>query len=141
MSWLVPDAQHCFGEPENDLDYATIVLLVGGKVVLLRPQRSERAEVKYDMHILADHVEFYWAGRQFANHDELGLLENSLWAWDGKQIVVWLDALALDDDNFPGREKIASGDKCQPFESRLTIPLNFHPLCEFLFSLIYILFT
>ncbi|KAA1084998.1 hypothetical protein PGTUg99_006800 [Puccinia graminis f. sp. tritici] len=128
MSWLVPDAQHCFGEPENDLDYATIVLLVGGKVVLLRPQRSERAEVKYDMHILADHVEFYWAGRQFTNHDELGLLENSLWAWDGKQIVVWLDALALDGDNFPGREKIASGDKCQPFESRLTIPLNFHPL-------------
>ncbi|POW00251.1 hypothetical protein PSHT_13140 [Puccinia striiformis] len=128
MSWLIPDTQHCFGEPEHDLDHATIILLIGGKVVLLRPQRSERAEVKYDMQILADHVEFYWAGRQFNDDNESGLLENSLWAWDGKRISVWLDALAIDEKDLSGEENVISTSSSQAVENRLTIPLNFHPL-------------
>ncbi|PLW15504.1 hypothetical protein PCANC_15687 [Puccinia coronata f. sp. avenae] len=129
LSWLIPDAQHCFGEPEKDLDHALIILLVGGNVVLLRPQRSGRAEVKYDMQILAERVEFYWAGRQLI-HGQLALLENSLWAWDGKQICVWLDALAIDNVYSPPHpeKELQLRQNRLPTESRLTIPLNFHPL-------------
>lgn len=127
MSWLIPDSQHCFGEPENDLNYATIIFLIDGKVVLLRPRKSEISEVKYDLQILADRVEFYWAGRQLTLSSP-GMLENSLWAWDGRKICVWLDALSIDDEDLLLNEDKAGLENYQAVEGRLTIPLNFHPL-------------
>jgi len=124
ISWLLPDVQHCFGEPEKDLDHATIILLIGGNLVVLRPQRSDLlAQVKYHLQVLADRVEFYWAGTHLDNL----LLDNSLWAWDSSQVSVWLDALSIDvsTSSHRGMEK---GPLDPPVQNKLTIPLNFHPL-------------
>ncbi|KAG0145186.1 hypothetical protein CROQUDRAFT_658980 [Cronartium quercuum f. sp. fusiforme G11] len=125
MSWLIPESQHRYGEPSADLNYATIIFLIDGKVVLLRPRKSEVDEVKYELQILADHIEFYWAGRQLAQ--SRGTLMNSLWGWDGKQIWVWLDALTIEE----GLLTLDEQDQSKGYavvQGTLTIPLTFHPL-------------
>lgn len=128
MSWLIPDSQHRFGDPSKDLNYATIIFLIDGKVVLLRPRKSERDEVKYDLQILADHIEFYWAGSQ-SDQGRRGTLENSLWGWDGKKIWVWLDALTIEEGELIMEEE-DDGHGYAVVEGTLTIPLSFHPLCK-----------
>lgn len=126
MSWLIPDSQHRFGDPSNDLNHATIIFLIDGKVVLLRPGKSEADEVKYDLQILADHIEFYWAGRQ--SDQNKNTLANSLWGWDGKKIWVWLDALRIEDSRLAVDQQESDGYAA--VEGNLTIPLSFHPLGE-----------
>ncbi|KAH9821094.1 RIC1-domain-containing protein [Melampsora americana] len=124
MSWLIPNSQHRFGDPSNDLNHATIIFLIDGKVVLLRPGKSEADEVKYDLQILADRIEFYWAGRQ--SDQNKNTLANSLWGWDGSKIWVWLDALRIEDSQLTVDQQ--DGDGYAAVEGNLTIPLSFHPL-------------
>ena len=126
MSWMIPESQQRFGDPIDDLSVATIIFLIDGKLVLLRPRKvgggsrldtSQNAledfddprhdedtlvedddEVAYDMQILADRIEYYWTHLQ-----GIGTLENSLWGYDGSGIKLWLDALRIPssdaDDN------------------------------------------
>jgi|ERR1700722_1701807 len=121
----------------DDLSVATVLMMVGGQLVLLRPRRvcsmlcctstinrlqiqSGNHELKYDMQILADRIEFCWT-----HHRGIGALENSLWGYDGKGIRVWLNALAI--------EPSASNDHSHPHESvkeSVNIPLDFYPLCK-----------
>lgn len=83
----------------------------------------EPEEVKYDFQVLADRVETYWT-----HLSGIGTLENSLWAWDGERLRVWLDALTVDrveSGSIKGEER---GYK-RVGES-VSIPLDFYPLCK-----------
>lgn len=107
-----------FGDPADDLNVATIIFLINGTLVLLRPRRSATEEVKYDMQILADRIEFYWT-----HLSGIGTLENSLWGWDGNQIRIWLDALTIE------KVKVdAVRDAYESVTESVGIPLDFYPL-------------
>lgn len=118
MSWMIPESQQRLGDPIDDLTVATIIFLIDGKLVLLRPRKvggtnrrnsiqnplqdfddprhdqggydDDDEEVAYDMQILADKIEYYWTHLQ-----GIGTLENSLWGYDGSSIKLWLDALRI----------------------------------------------
>jgi hypothetical protein len=71
------------------------------------------------MQIFADRIEFCWIHLRGIN-----ALENSLWAYDGQGIRVWLNALAIEaprsDENEPQ----------DTVKESVNIPLDFYPLCE-----------
>lgn len=102
----------------EDLSVATVLMMVGGKLVLLRPQKAGQQEVKYDMQILADRIEFCWIHLR-----GIGSLENSLWGYDGRGIRVWLNALNIE---MPSGQDSDSDS----IQESVNIPLEFYPLCE-----------
>lgn len=97
---------------------ATVLMMVGGKLVLLRPRKSGRQEVKYDMQILADRIEFCWIHLR-----GVGALENSLWGYDGQGIRVWLNALNLSS-------LLTTDTEAEDVEASVNISLDFYPLCK-----------
>ncbi|KAI5123710.1 hypothetical protein M0805_000304 [Coniferiporia weirii] len=116
LSWMIPNAQKQLGDPVDDLAVATILMMVGGKLVLLHPQKAGQQEVKYDMRVLADRIEFCWIHLR-----GIGSLENSLWGYDGRGIRVWLNALSLDSHPDPNCPSDA-------VQESVNIPLEFYPL-------------
>jgi len=68
------------------------------------------------MQIFADRVEFCWIHLR-----GITSLENSLWAFDGKGIRVWLNALAIEAPN--------SSVNGASVKESVNIPLEFYPLC------------
>ncbi|TKA57063.1 hypothetical protein B0A53_01019 [Rhodotorula sp. CCFEE 5036] len=118
LSWLVPRSQRRFGDPADDLNVATIIFLISGRLVLLRPRRAASEEVKYDLQILANRVEFYWT-----HLTGIGSLENSLWAWDGRRVRIWLDALTIEKVRVDARR-----DAYETVKESVEIPLDFYPL-------------
>ncbi|CUA72360.1 Guanine nucleotide exchange factor subunit Rich [Rhizoctonia solani] len=121
LSWMIPNEHREMGDPVNDLTVATVLLLVGGRLVLLKPRKTGSEEVRYDMQILADRIEFCWV-----HLEGIGTLENSLWGYDGRGIRLWLDALTLENPSNGITEEGA-----QPTESiqeSVNIPLSFYPL-------------
>ncbi|THH29722.1 hypothetical protein EUX98_g4465 [Antrodiella citrinella] len=117
LSWMIPSAQKLYGDPREDLAVATVLMIVGGKLVLLKPRKPKDVEVKYDMQILADRIEFCWI-----HLNGIGTLENSLWGYDGQSIRVWLNALAI--------ESAPQGDtdEIEDVKESVNIPLDFYPL-------------
>ncbi|CAD6885222.1 unnamed protein product [Tilletia laevis] len=102
MSWMIPKQQQVYGNPADDLIVATVIFLIDGKLVLLRPRQTageDYEEVAYDMQILADRIEYYWTHLQ-----GIGSLENSLWGYDGHGIKLWLDALTIEQAEYVGDE-------------------------------------
>ncbi|KAL5534531.1 hypothetical protein ACEPAG_994 [Sanghuangporus baumii] len=116
LSWMIPSAQKQLGDPMDDLAVATVLMMVGGKLVLLRPRKAGQQEVKYDMQILADRIEFCWIHLR-----GIGTLENSLWGYDGRGIRVWLNALNIETPSDPD----SSPDFVQ---ESVNIALDFYPL-------------
>ncbi|KAK7058364.1 WD40 repeat protein [Paramarasmius palmivorus] len=114
LSWMIPTAQKHLGDPVDDLTVATVLMVVGGQLVLLRPRKSAEQEVKYDMQIFADHIEFCWIHLR-----GIRALENSLWAFDGKGIRVWLNALSIEHSSNGHHESV---------KESVTIPVDFYPL-------------
>ncbi|KAI6045080.1 RIC1-domain-containing protein [Pisolithus marmoratus] len=113
LSWMIPSAQKQFGDPADDLAVATVLLMVGGQLVLLRPRKAGNQEVKYDMQIFADRIEFCWIHLR-----GIGALENSLWGYDGRSMRVWLNALTMESpSSAPHRIK-----------ESVSILLDFYPL-------------
>lgn len=116
-------------------------MMVGGNVILLRPhrvsllpyhslylrsnsqrrQQTANQEVRYDMQILADRIEFCWIHLR-----GIGALENSLWGYDGKGIRVWLNALAIEAQPAADETLRAPGS----VKESVNISLDFYPLCE-----------
>jgi hypothetical protein len=87
---------------------------------MVKSLQSGQQEVKYDMQILADRIEFCWIHLR-----GIGTLENSLWGYDGNGIRVWLNAL-----NIESRPSLA--DDAHDFvQESVNIPLDFYPLCEY----------
>ena len=72
--------------------------------------------MKYDMQVFADHIEFCWIHLR-----GIGALENSLWAYDGQGMRVWLNALTLESSTS------VNGPHC--VKESVNIPLDFYPLC------------
>ncbi|PCH33349.1 RIC1-domain-containing protein [Wolfiporia cocos MD-104 SS10] len=120
LSWMIPNAQKQLGDPIEDLAVATVLMIVGGKLVLLKPRRSGDEEVKYDMQILADRIEFCWIHLR-----GIGTLENSLWGYDGKGIRLWLNALNLEP---PAVTDAEAGEIQGDVKESVNIPLEFYPL-------------
>lgn len=118
MSWMVPEIQQRQGDPMDDLKVATVIFLVDGKLVLLRPRKSDEGELKYDMQVLADKIEYYWMPAK-----GIGTLENSLWAYDGHAIKIWLDALTIDYYDIDDEN-----DEYMYIEESVRIDLDFYPL-------------
>ncbi|KAG6837879.1 hypothetical protein H0H93_013032 [Arthromyces matolae] len=119
LSWMIPSAQKQLGDPVDDLSVATVLMVVGGQLVLLRPRKSANQEVKYDMQIFADRVEFCWIHLR-----GIGTLENSLWAYDGQGMRVWLNALAIEAPEQQGEY----GNEPESVKESVNIPLDFYPL-------------
>ncbi|KAG8764188.1 hypothetical protein FRC11_000042 [Ceratobasidium sp. 423] len=109
------------GDPVNDLTVATVLLLVGGRLVLLKPRKTGSEEVRYDMQILADRIEFCWI-----HLEGIGTLENSLWGYDGRGIRLWLDALTLENPSDSTTE--AGAHPAESIQESVNIPLSFYPL-------------
>ncbi|TKY86701.1 hypothetical protein EX895_004341 [Sporisorium graminicola] len=161
MSWMIPESQQRFGDPIDDLAVATIIFLIDGKLVLLRPRKvgggsrldssqnpledfddprheqdgdDDDDEVAYDMQILSDKIEYYWTHLQ-----GIGTLENSLWGYDGSGIKLWLDALRIPSSE--AEDSLRSDDEddeldltpeYKTIESSVSMPLDFYPLCVLL---------
>ncbi|KAF9015469.1 RIC1-domain-containing protein [Cyathus striatus] len=83
LSWMIPTAQKELGDPVDDLAVATVLMVVGGQLILLRPRKSAEQEVKYDMQIFAERIEFCWIHLR-----GIGSLENSLWAYDSQAVLM-----------------------------------------------------
>lgn len=74
------------------------------------------------MQIFADRIEFCWTHLR-----GIGALENSLWAYDGQGIRVWLNALAIEAPT-------VTDDTATPsVKESVNIPLDFYPLCQLQF--------
>ncbi|RDB29503.1 RAB6A-GEF complex partner protein 1 [Hypsizygus marmoreus] len=119
LSWMIPSAQKQLGDPVDDLSVATVLMVVGGQLILLRPRKSANQEVKYDMQIFADRIEFCWIHLR-----GIGTLENSLWGYDGQGIRVWLNALAIETPQLRDKED----DEPENVKESVNIPLDFYPL-------------
>nr|XP_019045052.1 hypothetical protein I302_06968 [Kwoniella bestiolae CBS 10118]OCF23982.1 hypothetical protein I302_06968 [Kwoniella bestiolae CBS 10118] len=118
MSWMIPLAQKNLGDPVDDLIVATIIFLVDGKLVLLRPRRAKTDEVRYDMQILADRIEVYWT-----HLHGVATLENSLWGYDGQNMRIWLDALTIEATRVN-----STSDSYEEVEESVKLRLDFYPL-------------
>ena len=77
---------------------------------------SANDEVKYDIQVFADRIEFCWIHLR-----GIGALENSLWAYDGDGMRVWLNALSMESPPDVSPENVKESVK---------ISLDFYPLCE-----------
>ncbi|TEB39050.1 RIC1-domain-containing protein [Coprinellus micaceus] len=116
LSWMIPTSQKNLGDPVDDLSVATVLMVVGGQLILLRPRKTANQEVNYDLQVFADRIEFCWIHLR-----GIGALENSLWAYDAHGMRIWLNALAI--------EKHSSQDANElNVKESVNIPLDFYPL-------------
>ena len=87
-------------------------------LLIVFADQTANDEVKYDIQVLAERIEFCWIHLR-----GVGTLENSLWAYDAQGIRVWLNALNL--ESHEARHKSAEDVK-----ENVRIPLDFYPLCK-----------
>ena len=105
LSWILPEYQLEHGDPSQDVATASVLFLVDGKLVLLQPSANEQGELKYDMRVIAQSVEYYILSRdqpaassitgnltsdvdsRYLGHS----LRDSLWYFDGDSLHVWSD--------------------------------------------------
>jgi hypothetical protein len=82
--------------------------------------------VNYDLQIFADRIEFCWTHLR-----GIGALENSLWAYDGQGMRVWLNALSIEGPEMA--DSRANGHITPPtsVQESVNIPLDFYPLCAY----------
>ncbi|KAH9486681.1 Guanine nucleotide exchange factor subunit Rich [Psilocybe cubensis] len=116
LSWMIPSIQKQIGDPINDLSVATVLMVVGGQLILLRPRKSASDEVKYDIQVLAERIEFCWIHLR-----GVGALENSLWAYDAQGMRVWLNALSIESPPVDDPD-------VKDVKESVKIPLDFYPL-------------
>lgn len=115
LSWMIPTSQKNLGDPVDDLSVATVLMVVGGQLILLRPCKAADQEVRYDLQVFAERIEFCWIHLR-----GIGTLENSLWAYDAHGMKIWLNALSMD-------KNAQDADEMTVKES-VNIPLDFYPL-------------
>lgn len=134
LSWILPEQQLVEGDPSQDVTVASVIFLVDGKLVMLRPSMSGDGHLKYDMRVIAQNVEFHTSMRdepftrpgqslqpenQPAGIAEASLI-NMLWVFDGNGLKVWpeiQDVLLA----------VSSGHS-RPLPSSVYIPTDFYPL-------------
>ncbi|KAK4939622.1 WD40 repeat protein [Elasticomyces elasticus] len=142
VSWVVPDVQLRNGDPSRDVEYASVLFLVDDKLVLLQSSRNEKDELKYDMRVIAQHVEYYILMRDqiYFNFDKPDdsapptpspgaaftlrsqhhySMRDSLWIFSGEQLRLWPDVRDL-------LHHAAEGDLST--SSLLAMSVDFYPL-------------
>ncbi|RHZ64136.1 hypothetical protein Glove_326g54 [Diversispora epigaea] len=117
ISWFQPKLHRPF-TPET-IQSASIIFLIDGKLVLLHPKKSDEGEVQYDLHILADKIEFYWMSTR-----GIGSLKNSLWACDGQGVKIWMNIWSNEESARDWQDDVLLSST----KESLRISLEFYPL-------------
>ncbi|KAK3716367.1 WD40 repeat protein [Vermiconidia calcicola] len=137
ISWLLPEDQMEHGDPSQDVATASVLFLVDGKLVLLQPSTNEHGELKYDMRVIAQNVEYYILLREQPNtlpaskseeaasqlplDNHLGhSLRDSLWYFDGTSFHVWSDIQDV--------LACAPADLGRDLPPTVHIPIDFYPI-------------
>jgi RAB6A-GEF complex partner protein 1 len=140
LSWILPDEQLIDGDPSQDVDKATVLFLVDGKLVLLQPSLDEEQKLKYDMRVIAQNIEYYVLMRdqQFSSspqdprastnglagvelsRDQGHGLRDSLWTFDGIEVKVWTDVQDV--------LRSAPPELARELPPVVSIPVDFYPL-------------
>ena len=133
LSWILPEHQLQDGDPSQDVAHASVLFLVDGKLVLLRPSLSEEGNLKYDMRVIAPSVEFYASMRdqpfqsppsQARNlllpGQETESLKNSLWFFDGSELKAWTDMEPV--------LRTMPSESARELPSPVSVALDFYPL-------------
>lgn len=142
ISWILPEDQLEHGDPSQDVATASVLFLVDGKLVLLQPSTNGQGELKYDMRVIAQNVEYYTLLRDSPNiaaslwNHESGTpnslsdtslnghlghsLRDSLWYFDGVGFNVWSDV----------QDVLASApaELGRELPAAVAIPLDFAPM-------------
>ena len=144
VSWIVPDHQLRNGDPSRDVEFASVLFLVDDKLVVLQPSRTPDDELRYDLRVIAQHVEYYILMRDqiffnFCNTEESApptpspgsmlngqrsqahsLLRDSLWIFSGNDLRLWPDVKDV-------LYHAAEGDLTTK-APLLSVPVDFYPL-------------
>ncbi|KAI6785850.1 uncharacterized protein J7T54_006189 [Emericellopsis cladophorae] len=131
LSWVLPNTQLVDGDPSQDVAVASVLFLVDGKLVLLRPSLNDEGQLKYDMRVIAQNVEFFANMRDQpalnANQRMVGAaasppsaLKESLWVFDGVELKVW--------PQFSEVLEAASGEAHKDLPPCVSVPVDFYPL-------------
>ncbi|KAI9684775.1 MAG: hypothetical protein M1829_000150 [Trizodia sp. TS-e1964] len=146
LSWIIPDKQYLEGDPSKDVTTASVLFLVDGKLVLLQPSTTEGGELKYDMRVIAQNVEYYALMRDqpplptsnleqdiypnsalTTNSNGISQgsgLRDSLWVFDGNDMRVWTDIQDI--------LRQASIEMSRELPSSILVPVDFYPLSTLL---------
>ncbi|OAA63965.1 DUF1339 domain protein [Cordyceps fumosorosea ARSEF 2679] len=126
LSWILPESQLVDGDPSQDVAVASVIFLVDGKLVLLSPSLNEEGQLKYDMRIIAQNVEYHASMRDQpllnVERDETRgppALRDSLWVFDGMQVKGWA---SIDD------VLNAASDGTKELPAPVSFPVDFYPL-------------
>jgi RAB6A-GEF complex partner protein 1 len=133
LSWILPESQLVDGDPSQDVAVASVLFLVDGKLVLLQPSLNEEGNLKYDMRVIAQTVEFHASMRDQPfmtgamlqaehelNPDEDTSLRNSLWFFDGNELKLWTDIHSV--------LRATAGESARELPPTVSIPVDFYPL-------------
>ncbi|KAK6539739.1 hypothetical protein TWF694_009939 [Orbilia ellipsospora] len=131
ISWILPEEQLREGDPSRDVAMATVLFLVDGKLVVLQPSTTEGGELKYEMRVLFQNVEYYMlmrdlpvAQRQYIlSPEELNGfppqdLNDSLWVFEGQDLRVWMDV----------KDLLAGSVESKELPPAVKVPVDFYPL-------------
>ncbi|KAM4059410.1 RIC1 domain-containing protein [Hirsutella rhossiliensis] len=132
LSWILPESQLVDGDPSQDVSVASVIFLVDGKLVLLSPSLNDEGQLKYDMRIVAQNVEYHASMRDqpLLNVTRLSdgdsprrgppALRDSLWVFDGAEVKAWVSVREVLD--------AASGDGGRELPAPVSVPVDFYPL-------------
>lgn len=143
VSWILPENQLRNGDPSQDVALASVLFLVDDKLVLLQPSRTEDGDLRYDMRVVAQHIEFYILMRDqlFFNFASLGdesnpptpssghglnglaqhhTLRDSLWTFNGSDLRMWSDVRDV--------LRMALEGSLTDTLTLLSVPVDFYPL-------------
>ncbi|KAL2269863.1 hypothetical protein VTJ83DRAFT_2047 [Remersonia thermophila] len=135
LSWILPDHQLLEGDPTQDVAHASVLFLVDGKLVLLRPSFAE-GNLKYDMRVIAHNVEYYLNMRDRPYTHEAGpprlipgpdgsgssgALDDSLWIFDGVELKAWSDMDTV-------MKTISGEEASRELPALVPVPIDFYPL-------------
>lgn len=142
LSWILPENQLVDGDPSQDVAVASVVFLVDGKLVLLRPSVNQEGQLKYDMRVVAHNVEYFArmgdrprlnGSREFGKvssavqeqqqqqqQSNPSALKASIWVFDGTELKAWT--------SFGEILEAVSGDGAKELPPAVSIPIDFYPL-------------
>lgn len=132
LSWILPESQLVDGDPSQDVAVASVIFLVDGKLVLLSPSLNEDGQLKYDMRVIAQNVEYHASmrdqpvlnvtrGSETANlRNGPRSLRDSLWVFDGSEVKAW--------PNINDILAAASSEGSKDLPTPVSVPVDFYPL-------------
>ncbi|KAJ5587780.1 uncharacterized protein N7459_003545 [Penicillium hispanicum] len=138
ISWVLPEEQMRNGDPSQDVKVASVLLLVDGNLVLLQPTVSDSGDLKYDMRVVSQDVEYYMLMRDQLSFNFLPPVDESLPASPSAELSLgpnFNNNLSLRDSlwMFRGKDLLAWNDVHDVLQQEtvpppLNIPLDFYPL-------------